>query len=252
MNYFDANSWIGRWPFAWLDTHTPRSLVAQLRRHGIRRALVSPLDAVLAPAPGPANRELLRTTRGVNPLVPVPVINPALQNWREELDVVTADPRVRAIRVLPNYHNYRLRSRAMNELATELVRRRLRLIVQVRLVDERHEFHAMKLKGVPVKDLDALLRRHPRLRVLACGLTRTELLSLAPKHPRLLADLSLVEWHDTVRNVLAKVSARQLAFGSLTPFFITAASKAKVSTAGVGAKTAAAIASGNLARFVSA
>ena len=249
MNYFDANSWIGRWPFAWLDAHTPRSLAAHLRRLGIRRALVSPLAAVLAPAPGPANRELLRTTRGVTSLVPVPVINPALQNWREELDAVTADPRVRAVRVLPNYHNYRLRSQAMNELATELVRRRLRLIVQVRLVDERHEFHAMRLKGVPAADLDSLLKRHPRLGVLACGLTRTELFSLASKHPRLLADLSFVEWHDTVRNVLAKVSVRQLAFGSLTPFFITAASRAKISNAGVSARTAAAIAAGNLTRF---
>jgi hypothetical protein len=52
--------------------------------------------------------------------------------------------------------------------------------------------------------------------------------------------------------VLAKVPSRQLAFGSLTPFFVTAASKAKVSAAGIGAKTTAAIASGNLAQFLSA
>jgi hypothetical protein len=182
VNYFDANSWIGRWPFAWLDAPTPRSLATHLRRHGIARALVSPIEAVLAPAPGPANRELLRSTRGVDSIAPVPVVNPALANWREELDAA-ADPRVRAVRVLPNYHNFRLRSRAMDEFAAELVRRRLRLIVQMRLVDERHEFHAMRLKGAPAGDLDALLRRQPRLRVLACGLTRPELCSLAAKHP---------------------------------------------------------------------
>lgn len=249
MNYFDANTWIGRWPFGFLEAHTPRSLAAHLRRHGIARALVSPLDAVLAPAPGPANRELLRSTRGVTNLVPVPVINPALANWREELDAVAADPRVRAVRVLPNYHHHRLRSRPMTDLARELVRRRLRLIVQVRLVDERHEFHAMKLPGVPAADLGALLTREPRLPVLACGLTRPELFSLAPRHPRLLADLSFVEWHDTVRHVLGRVSARQLAFGSLTPLLITAASRAKVSTSGIGPR-AAALAAGNLARFL--
>ena len=249
MNYFDANTWIGRWPFAFLEAHTPRTLAAHLRHHGIRRALVSPLDAVLAPSPGPANRDLLRTTRGIVALTPVPVINPALANWREELAACAADPRVRAVRVLPNYHNYRLRSRAAHELAAELVRRQVRLIVQVRLVDERHEFHAMKLKGVPPADLASFLARHPRLRVLACGLTRTELFSLAPKHPRLLADLSFVEWHDTLRHVLAKVPARQLVFGSHTPFFITVASKAKISTADVGARTSAAIAAGNLARW---
>lgn len=252
MTYFDANAWTGPWPFALIESHSPRSLAVHLRRHGISRALVSPLEAAFAPAPGPANRGLLLATRGQAALVPVPVINPALASWREELDAVAADPRVRTVRVLPNYHNYRLRSRAMGELAAELVRRRLRLIIQVRLVDERHEFHALRLKGVPVKDLDAFLGRHRDLPVLACGLTRAELFALAPKHPRLLADLSFVEWHDTVRNVLAKVSARQLAFGSLTPLFITAGSRAKVATAGVGARASKAVASENLARFVSA
>ena len=250
MNYFDANTWVGRWPFAFLEAHTPRSLAAHLRRHGIRRALVSPLDAVLAPSPGPANRELLHTTRGLNALVPVPVINPALANWREELAFCVADSRVRAVRVLPNYHNFRLRSRASREFAAELERRRLRLIVQVRLVDERHEFHAMRLKPVAVGDLDAFLTRHPRLPVLACGLTRPELFALAKSHPRLLADLSFVEWHDTVRHVLAQVPARQLVFDSHTPFFITAASKAKIAASGVGARTVAQIAGENLANWL--
>ena len=249
MIYFDASTWIGRWPFAFLPAHTSRTLVAHLRRLGIRRALVSPLDAVLAPAPGPANQALLRTTRGLAPLRPVPVINPALANWREELASVAADPRVCAVRVLPNYHNTRLRARAMHDLALELARRKLGLIVQVRLIDERHEFHALRLKGVPVADLDRFLAQHPRLRVLACGLTRPELFALAPKHPRLFADLSFVEWHDTLRDALTKASRRQLVFGSLTPFFITAASRAKLARAGLDRRTIAAAATGNLARF---
>lgn len=249
MNYFDANTWVGRWPFSFQPAHTPRTLVAHLRPHGVRRALVSPLDAVLAPSPGPANRDLLRTTRGLAALVPVPIINPGLADWREELAVVAADSRVRAVRVLPNYHSYRLRSRAMHALAAELTRRRLALIVQVRLVDERHEFHAMRLKGVPPTDLDRFLKQHPKLRVLACGLTRNELFKLAPEHPHLLADLSFVEWHDTLRDALTKASPRQLVFGSHTPFFITAASRAKVSTAAIRPRTMAAIAGGNLARF---
>ena len=131
MNYFDANTWVGRWPFAFIEEHTPRSLAAHLRAHGIRRALVSPLDAVFAPEPGPANYQLLRTTEGVKDLGPVPVINPALANWREELTVCAADPRVHAVRLLPRVHNYRLESRAVQELAAELMRRRLRLILQV-------------------------------------------------------------------------------------------------------------------------
>ena len=137
----------------------------------------------------------------------------------------------------------------MAELAEELGHRRLRLIVQMRLVDERHEYHALRLKGVPTADLGSFLTDQPRLPVLACGLTRNELFALAPRHPRLLADLSFVEWHDTVRDALTQVPVRQLVFGSHTPFFITAASRAKIADSGLGARALAAIAAGNLRRF---
>jgi uncharacterized protein len=250
MNYFDANTWIGRWPFAFCDAHPPRSLAAHLRSHGIRRALVSPLDAVFAPAPGPANRALLRTTRRLAGLEPVPVINPALATWREDVAAVAADPRVRAVRLLPNYHNYRLKVRAVDELVADLTARNLRLIVQMRLIDHRHEYHAMKLKPVPMKDLATLLTRYPRLPVLASGLLLPELLQLAPQFSRLLADLSFIEWHDTMEYVQAKVPVRQLVFASHTPLLITAAARAKLDTSTLPAAEKQAVATGNLERWL--
>ena len=250
MKYFDANTWSGRWPFAFIEEHAPRSLAAHLRAHGIGRALVSPLDAVFAPEPGPANYQLLRTTEGVAGLVPVPVINPALANWREELAAVASDPRVCVVRLLPAYHNYRLGARVVGELAAEIARRRLRLIVSVRLIDERHEFHAMNLKPVPMAELRAFLQKNPRLPVLASGLLRSEVLPLLPQHPRLLADLSYAEWHDTIPHLLAKVSPRQLVFASHTPFLVTAAARAKLDTSGVAAAKLKQIAAGNLERWL--
>lgn len=250
MKYFDANTWTGRWPFAFVEDHTPQSLGAHLRAHGIGRALVSPLDAVFAPEPGPANYQLLRTSEGLAAALPVPVINPALANWREELSACAADPRVRAIRLLPRYHNYRLAAPFLSELVAELARLHLRLIVQVRLIDERHEFHGMNLKPVPVPELRGFLERHPRLPVLASGLLRSEILPLAPKHPQLLADLSFAEWHDTIPHLLARVPPRQLAFASHTPFLVTAAARDKLDRAETPAGGRAAIAAGNLERFL--
>jgi uncharacterized protein len=250
MNYFDASTWIGRWPFAFCDEHSLRSLAVALRHQGIRRALVSPLDAVFAPEPGPANRTLLDETRGERALSPVPVINPALANWREEFSRATQEPRVRAVRLLPNYHNYRLSGGAIDELVTAAVAGDVRLIVQVRMIDERHEFHAMNLKAVPLAELDGFLKRHAKVPVMASGLLRSEVLSLVPKHPRLLADLSFAEWHDTIPHLLAKVSARQLAFASHTPLLITAAARAKLDTAEVTEAKRRMIAAENLERFL--
>lgn len=250
MTCFDANTWTGRWPFSFCDAHTPRTLQAHLRRHAIRRALVSPLAAVFAPEPGPANRELLRTTRGVTGLEPVPVINPALAGWPEEMAGCASDTHVRAVRLLPNYHGYRLRARAVDDLAEELQVRGLRLVIQVRLIDDRHEYHAMNLKPVPPVELGAFLHRHPRLPVLASGLLWSEILLLAPRHPQLLADLSFAEWHDTVPRLLAKVPVRQLVFASHTPFLVTAAARAKLDTAETGQRRRTLIAAANLERFL--
>jgi len=250
MNTFDASTWIGRWPFSFAPAYTPRSLTAHLRRHGLATALVSPLDAVFAPAPQPANRELLAATRPFRGLIPVPVINPARASWRDDLAELARDRRVRAVRLLPNYHGYRLDLPAVDELIAALRRHRLRLIVQMQLIDARHEYHALTIKPVPADDLDTLLRRHRARPILACGLLRPDLLKLTRAHPNLLADLSFAEWHDTMEHLDAKVSARQLAFASHTPFLITAAARAKLDTSTLSAAKRAAISAGNLRRFL--
>lgn len=250
MNYFDASTWIGQWPFAFYDAHTPKSLQAHLRRHGIRRALVSSLGAVFAPEPGPANAALLKDTLGVQGLEPVPVINPSLGNWAEQVALADADPRVRAVRVLPNYHNFALGARCMTALVAELRERGLHLIVQMQLIDSRHEYHAMTIKPVPAADLEALLVREPKLSVLASGLQRPDLMRLAKKHARLLADLSFAEWYDTMEHLREQVPAKQLLFSSHTPLLITAAATAKLEASTLSRTQKAAVAGGNLERWL--
>ena len=54
-----------------------------------------------------ANRRLFAACRRERSLVPVPIVNPLLANWQEQLaECATAG--VRAVRLVPNYHNYRL------------------------------------------------------------------------------------------------------------------------------------------------
>ncbi|ATC64597.1 hypothetical protein CMV30_11880 [Nibricoccus aquaticus] len=250
MKLFDANTWIGAWPFALLTEFTAASLAKHLKAHKIDRALVSSLQSVFHPEPGFGNRHLLRETRRQPALVPVPVINPSLANWREELATVTADSRVRAVRILPNYHNYRLTHRAVNALLHELHSQGLRLIVNARLIDERHEYFAMKMKGVPTADLSRLLRRHPDVPILATGLGRTEIIALTPEHPNLLAEFSYAEWHNTVEYLLTRADPSQLVFGTLTPFLVTEAGVRKLTTAKISPADAKKMSSENLRKFL--
>ena len=250
MKFFDASAWLGQWPFAFLDAPDARTLAVHLRQHGIDRALVSHLDAVFAPAPDRANATLRRETRRTPSLMPVPIINPTLGNWRDELARCATDSRVRMIRILPNYHAFALGSKVADELAEELLRRGLALAVQMRLIDERHEWHGLNIKPTPTHALDGFLARHRKLPVLAGGLGRLDILALLPKHAHLVADLAFAEWHDTLSYFVNRVGATQLAFCSHAPFHITAASKAKVAAQLASPAAQRAVAAGNLRRQI--
>jgi predicted TIM-barrel fold metal-dependent hydrolase len=250
MRLFDALAWTGPWPFSPVATHDARSLAAELSAHGVAGALVSPLEAVFAPDPGPANRRLLHDTRATSGLEPVPVINPALPGWERDLDELVADPRVRLVRLLPAYHAYRLDGRAAAAAAAAAAERGVAVAVQMRLVDERHEHPGVRVRPVPVAALEAFARRAGGVRLLASGLLRSEIKAVAPRLRRIRFDTAFAEWLDTVPDLLARARPEQLVFATNAPLLIPAAGRAKVATAAVPAQVRAAVGGDNLRRLL--
>jgi predicted TIM-barrel fold metal-dependent hydrolase len=247
---FDTNVNLGVWPFTLVPELNAPRLAAHLRAHGIGRAVVSPTAAILAPDPMPANRALLAAVRGAPALLPVPVVNPALAHWREQLDAAAAGP-LRAIKLYPNYHNYRLDSPRFDPFFAEVKSRRLRLLISVRLEDERHRYFGLHIKSVPPKTLIAFLRRQPQLHPLVLGLGLPDLRIVAKDCENFSTDTSFLEWLNSLLDLTREFPARRIFLGSHTPFFVTRASVAKVTTAPLPARTIAAIGGGNAARFFS-
>jgi hypothetical protein len=249
VGLFDANAWIGAWPFALRPVETAEALRRRLGDAGITAALVSPLAAVLAPEPMPANRALLEQTRPHPALHPAPVINLRVPTWREDLEACAADPRVRAVRLVPVWHDRVVRPRAVAELAREIARRDLRLVVTARLEDERQQHFALRIRGLRVPSVARLLADAAPAPVLVSGLYYREILQLK-EHTNLLADVSMAEWVETVRGLLRELPARRLAFGTLSPFLSVPANVAKVAAARVPAAAMRQIASENIRRFL--
>src|SRR6185437_15786738 len=142
---FDLNVFWGHWPFSARPAPTLPGLESRLRRAGVAEAGVSPLEAVFAPEPMPANERMCEALRRRPRWHPVPIVNSALADWPEQLRRCAAVPRVRAVRLLPNYHGYRLRPANLAPLLGAVKAAGLRLIVTVRLADERQEYHALNL-----------------------------------------------------------------------------------------------------------
>lgn len=251
MMAFDALTWLGHWPFAFLAERNATALARHLRGHGIRRALVSPLDATFAPEPGPANRALFRAVRDTPTLEAVPVINPALPDWRDQLQECLDRAPVRLVRVLPSYHRVVLTGPGMRGLIAECRERGVKVAIQARLIDERHEHHAVSVRPPKVPALARFLDAFPNEPVLLSGVLRTEAATLAADRPHVMFDLAFVEWLETVRTVLAAVPARQLVFASHTPFLETAAAPAKFAHARISPAARRALLGANLERFLS-
>lgn len=244
----DVNVHLGAWPFSLTPERTAPALVKHLAAGGVNRALVSPLGAVFQPDPMPANRALFAATRRSRALVPVPVLNLRLANWREQLAECAAAGAT-AVKLLPNYHDYRLTSPVIADFMPALAKAGLRLVINVRLEDDRHRYFGLKVTSLPVAELDAFLKQYPKSHVLFTGIGRPEIMTLAKDHANFSADLSFCEWIETVRDLLKVIPAGRLMLGTCTPLLNTRGGVDKLRTARIPAKTMRQIGSANAIRF---
>lgn len=216
---FDVNVSLGRWPFQDFAGLTATRLARQLRAEGIDGALVSPVEAMLAPDPEIWNRRLITALKRTPGLIAVPVINPLLANWHETLQRALASPDVPSVKVLPNYHLYTPDDPALDALADCMEPHGRPLLMQARVDDERNQYPLMRVPGV---DPDAILRfarRHPRLKLVCLGLYLPQVRLLLRKTSNVMADIAFAEHLDTLRTLVNDVPAERLLFGSHTPFF---------------------------------
>ena len=245
----DTNVSFGHWPFAWLPQRSLAELEDHLGKHDIAKALVSPLDTVFLPDPDCENRALLTAVRNSQRLSVVPVINLALPDWRENLDAYRSLHPLKAVKLYPNFHNYPLSSRRCSELVAHLTEHAIRLIVNVRLVDERHQYFGLKIKGVSTKQIAAFARRHPDFDFLCAGLYLPEIVELSEQCSNFLTDMAFADWHDLINRLLKHLPPDRLVFGSHTPLMTTQANTYKLAAAPISAELKQQIGYENARRF---
>ncbi len=245
----DANTWLGKWPFADVEPDTTEELLAHQAALGIQMSSVAPMEAVFYQDPQPANDKLYRQVRHHPTLEPVAVLNPSMANWRDELEASVAGRLCRQVRLVPNYHQYALDDPRLDDLLEAAAALGAKVSVQVRVEDERAHHPLMKVPGVPVAELAALAERRRESTFLVLCCYRQEVLQLH-RQPNLLFGLSHVEFLDTLNDLLTRVDPRQVVFASHTPLLETRAALAKLEQCTASAEVKDAIAGGNLAEWL--
>ena len=228
----DINAAYGSWPFRRVGHANLAALRDHLRDEGIATALAAHLGAVFHADPDPFNRELVAESRGLEGILPVPILNPHLPGWRERLARYRGEADVRAVRVLPSYHGYRLYTRPVFDLLEHTAEAGVRVLVQLRLEDERQQYFGLRIKPVPVKQVVRLARRFSDLPFVCLNAYLPEARTLAEETTTVAVDTAFAEWMYAVEELRAVLPVERIFFGSHTPLLVTRASVMKLTHAG--------------------
>lgn len=224
-------------------------MAKQLRTAGITRAFVSSMDAVLYPDPAVCDSELFKTVSAERMLIPVPTVNPCFSDWRTR----AAGTGLRAVRIVPNYHQYALDAPAVTCLVDVLSKARMPLIIQMRVDDERNQYPLMKVPGVDCESIIRLANAHKTVPFVCLCAYRYEAVQLVKKTKNVSVDIAFIESFKTLPTLLKEIPAERVLFGSYTPFCYTASAVAKLDALRKMAGTAyKAIAYGNAVRVFGA
>lgn len=240
----DINCWTGHW-----GTHPLRGEVQAVRDSikeiGVDRLHLSPLDGVWAQNPHLSNDSVYDAADRWEDVYPVPLLDPTVATWQEELSRARDHSRVQLVTWLPSYSQYDLS--VADEWAEAVAEAGLGLIVQTRLEDPRRQHAGAVIPDVDPGEVAQLARRNPDLTVIIGGAVWTAIRQLAEELlglPNLYADVSQADGADTMSVLVEAGLTRRLLFGTHAPLFVPLAGIARVVT-DVDDQTAAAILGGN-------
>lgn len=241
MDVIDVNVSFGNWPFQKFLQDRAAKLSRHLKSEGISLALVSSIESVFYSDPDVYNRLLLEKLKPDPSLSPVMVFNPFLSGWKQRLAEYTDSREIKAVKILPNYHNYSLSSPSVEELVGELIRRKMLLIIQMRMEDERNQYPLLKVAGVEFEQVIKLANRFPQASILCLCPYYQEAIALVKETDNVYVDISFTEQLDTVVSLLKEIPASRVLFGSHTPFLYTRSAVMKIKSADISKKNLKAI-----------
>jgi len=245
----DVNVHTGSWPFQRFPFDSLEALADHLAAEQISIGYVSHLGCVLYADPDVYNRELIEGCRNVEPLRPVPVINPHLNGWRQNL-AAYLDEGVRAVKIIPSFHNFRLYSRPVFELIEALEDDGLRLMIQMRYEDERERYFALNVYGPKVDQVVKLANRFAGTEILCLNAYLPEAREFGKRTSNILVDIAFAEWLLTMNLMLEDLAPERVVFGSHSPLLVTRSAVMKLMESEISDKIKRQIASTNAKRFL--
>jgi predicted TIM-barrel fold metal-dependent hydrolase len=224
----DVNAYTGHWanlPFKG-DLNSVRE---SLRDMGVDRLCLSPLNAAWCTNQHFHNAAVYEAAARYEDVLPVPILDPTLPAWSDELERAVGIGNVRLVKLLPAYSPYELSE--AEDLLLEAAAAGVAVIVQTRLEDPRRQHPLAQVPDVPASAVADVAERHPNLTVIIGGPRFGEIRSLKERLlalPNLYADVSQADGFDGLKVLVAEGLTPKLLFSSHAPFFLPYSALARV------------------------
>jgi uncharacterized protein len=207
-----------------------QQLAALLAPFEVTRIFAGRLEALFFENPHDANRLPGARMPTTEPSITfVPVLDPTVATWADELDRLARAGPLPMVRLYPGYGVYSLEE--ANGLLDALAKRKVIAQVVSQMEDPRRQHKKAQIANVPVAQVLEAASRHPGLQVLLCGAGTNELNGLGSKLPRahnLWAETSNADGLGAIPKLLTSPWRDRLVFGSHAPLFVPYSALARV------------------------
>lgn len=234
----DTNVYFSRWPFRRLPLDDTALLAQRLRAAGITRAWIGSFDALLHKDIAAVNARLAAECALHGELfAPFGAVNLSLPDWQEDVRRCREVHGMRGIRLHPNYHGYALDDPRLAELLTLAAQQQLIVQIAVRMEDDRTQHPLVRVPGVDLATLGAVLKSHPTVQVQLLNSGRDvmpALLRELAERPNVWLEFAMTEGVGGVEQLASQFPFERVLLGTYAPFFPVESSLLKLEESDLG------------------
>jgi len=155
----DVNAYIGHWPFRQLRHNTASGLLRLMDGNGIDKAMVSSINAVFYRNCHAGNEELYQSAKNHRDrFITFATLNPKYAGWKDDLKQCREEYEMSGIRMLPQYHDYKLSDDEAIEMINMVTGMKMVISLPIRMEDRRQRHWLDKVSDLQLSEIESAMK----------------------------------------------------------------------------------------------
>lgn len=236
LSYFDANLYVGSWPFHKLKYNDIDGVLHLMDRAKIERGIISSLDSLFCIDRDLAvvNEQLYESTKAYpDKFFPFYTVHPYVLESCEYVEMLKETRNLRGIRLHPSYHDYSLASDRVSRLCEKAEQLKVPVFITYRFEDDRVHHPKAMVPPVKMEELVELFNGHSGTSFIVGGMRITEAGELKSRlqQDNVFFELSFIQTPFRSLELLAEtVGVHRVLFGSGLPYWYPECATLKAET----------------------